>query len=67
MVVGSTNTNRFLDFYDRRILEILDANSRTPFSQVARELNASEGMIRARVRRLMEDGIIRRFTIETDS
>lgn len=55
-----------MDYYDRRILEILENNARTPFLQIARDLNISEGMVRHRVRRLQDSGRILRFTIETN-
>ncbi|MHB8585435.1 MAG: Lrp/AsnC family transcriptional regulator [Thermoplasmatota archaeon] len=54
-----------MDDVDRGILRILRANSREAFVDMARELGTSEGTIRARVRHLLDDGVIREFTIRT--
>lgn len=54
-----------LDEIDRRILEILRENSRVSFIAIASELNISEASVRRRVKTLIDNGIIRRFTIET--
>jgi DNA-binding Lrp family transcriptional regulator len=48
-----------LDALDRGILEHLQENARTSLREVGRRLKRAEGTIRARVRRLEEDGICR--------
>lgn len=53
-----------IDSKDRRIIEILKRDSRTSFVEIAKQLNLSEGAIRKRVRKLVELGIIKRFTVE---
>ena len=56
-----------IDNLDERIIEILKKDSRKPFVEIADELKVSEGTIRSRVRRLLEDGVIQSFTIKTSS
>ncbi len=48
-----------MDDIDRLILQTLQADGRTPFTQVARQANVSETTIRARYQGLVERGIIR--------
>ena len=50
---------------DNLIIEKLRKDARTPFLQIAKQLKISEGTIRKRVKDLIEDGKIKRFTIET--
>jgi len=47
-----------LDRIDRKIIESLQADGRTPFTALARETGVSEAAVRARVRRLKEQGVI---------
>ena len=54
-----------LDQIDRRILQILTRDSRTPFTRISKELSVSEGTVRQRVNRLIVQGVIKRFTVET--
>jgi len=56
-----------MDDLDERIIEILKKDSRRPFVEIAEQLQVSEGTIRSRVRRMMDDGIIKGFTIRTSS
>ena len=54
-----------MDDLDRRILSILRRDARTPYTEIAERVGTSEGMVRNRVDRLTEDGIIERFTVTT--
>jgi DNA-binding Lrp family transcriptional regulator len=54
-----------MDDIDRGILRILRTNGRAPFVDIAKDLGTSEGTIRARVKRLVDEGVIREFTIRT--
>ncbi|MEM2943508.1 MAG: Lrp/AsnC family transcriptional regulator [Methanomassiliicoccales archaeon] len=56
-----------LDHLDEKIIEILKKDSRRPFVDIANQLKVSEGTVRSRVRRLVDDGIIRSFTIKTSN
>lgn len=53
-----------LDQIDTRILAELEKDSRTPFLQIAKQLNVSEGTIRKRVSKLVQNRIIKKFTVE---
>jgi DNA-binding Lrp family transcriptional regulator len=52
-----------VDKKDMKILQILRADARTPFVDVARRVGMTEGAIRARVKRLVREGTIERFTV----
>ena len=54
-----------MDNLDREILAILRQDSRTPYTEIAEQVGTSEGTVRNRVERLIEDDIIERFTIAT--
>ncbi|KAB1187857.1 MULTISPECIES: Lrp/AsnC family transcriptional regulator [Haloferax] len=54
-----------MDELDRRILDILRRDARTPNTEIAAEVGTSEGTVRNRVERLVEEGVIERFTIAT--
>ncbi|MFT4885666.1 MAG: DNA-binding Lrp family transcriptional regulator [Natronomonas sp.] len=54
-----------MDDLDRQILAILRRDSRTPYTEIAEEIGTSEGTVRNRVERLIDEGIIERFTIST--
>ncbi|HEX69183.1 transcriptional regulator [Candidatus Bathyarchaeota archaeon ex4484_231] len=48
------------------IIRILQENSRIPYLEIAKTLGVSETAIRKRIRKLEEEGIIRKYTIEVD-
>jgi DNA-binding Lrp family transcriptional regulator len=54
-----------MDELDRQILTMLRRDSRTPYTEIADSVGTSEGTVRNRVERLIEDGIIERFTVAT--
>ncbi|MCD6563205.1 MAG: Lrp/AsnC family transcriptional regulator [Thermoproteales archaeon] len=56
-----------MDEVDRKIIRILRENSRTPFKEIAKRLNMTEGAVRYRVKSLINKGVIKRFTIELGS
>ncbi len=56
-----------MDHLDWKIIKILRKDSRTSNVAIARELGVSEGMIRQRISRLRNEGIITSFTITTSS
>ena len=47
-----------IDKVDLQIIKILNADGRTPFSQIAQKLGVSTGMIRQRYLRLVQDGVL---------
>ncbi|MFA9415734.1 Lrp/AsnC family transcriptional regulator [Natrinema sp. HArc-T2] len=54
-----------MDELDRQILDILRRDARTPYTEIADEVETSEGTVRNRVERMMDDDVIERFTIST--
>jgi DNA-binding Lrp family transcriptional regulator len=54
-----------VDDLDRRILNVLRRDSRTPYTEIAERVGTSEGTVRNRVEQLIEDGTIERFTVTT--
>lgn len=54
-----------MDRLDLQLLYLLKGNSRLPFTELAARLKVSEGTVRGRLRRLLEGGVIQRFTIKT--
>ncbi|SEO65746.1 DNA-binding transcriptional regulator, Lrp family [Halogranum amylolyticum] len=54
-----------MDDLDRRILNILRRDARTPYTEIAERVGTSEGTVRNRVERLTNDGVIERFTVST--
>jgi len=55
-----------LDEKDRVIIETLEKNARTPFTELARILGISEAAVRKRVENLQKRGIIEKYTIKVD-
>jgi DNA-binding Lrp family transcriptional regulator len=54
-----------MDDLDRRILDVLRRDSRTPYTEIAAQVGTSEGTVRNRVESLAEEGTIERFTVTT--
>jgi Lrp/AsnC family transcriptional regulator of lysine biosynthesis len=53
-----------MDEIDNKILEILKQNPREKYVRIAKKIGLSEGTVRRRIKKMLEDGIIKRFTIE---
>ncbi|MFB6122892.1 MAG: Lrp/AsnC family transcriptional regulator [Haloferacaceae archaeon] len=54
-----------MDDLDRRILNILRRDARTPYTEIADRVGTSEGTVRNRVERMIDEGVIERFTLAT--
>ncbi|ESP87400.1 Lrp/AsnC family transcriptional regulator [Candidatus Halobonum tyrrellensis] len=54
-----------MDDLDRRILNLLRRDARTPYTEIAERVGTSEGTVRNRVDRMTDEGVIERFTINT--
>ncbi len=52
-----------LDSIDQKIIQILQKNAREKNTEIARQLNITEGAVRKRIKKLLERGIIEGFTI----
>jgi len=48
-----------MDELDRTILQFLQQDGRTPYTEIAQNLNISEGTVRNRVARLIDDNVLR--------
>ncbi len=55
-----------LDDLDKQILNLLQYDARIPFAELSRRLDVAEATVRFRVNRLVENGIITRFTALLD-
>ncbi len=55
-----------MDDRDREIIRILQENSRTPYTEIAKKLGLTEATIRKRINELEKRGVIKKYTIEVD-
>ncbi len=55
-----------MDNKDRKILELLEENSRRPFTEIAKVLDMSETAVRKRISKLEDKGAIKKYTIDID-
>ena len=55
-----------LDNIDHKILEILRRDARTPFTEVGRDLEISDATVHVRVNKMIDGGIIKKYTIVVD-
>ena len=60
-------TNSVLDDVNLKIIDILGKDSSTPFVEIAKQLGVSDATIHIRVRRLISEGIISKFTVIIDN
>lgn len=54
-----------MDELDEKLLNLLRENARDSFVNLAKALGTSEGTVRARIKKLTDDGVIRKFTLRT--
>ncbi len=55
-----------MDRRDLEILRILEENSRVTIAEIAKKLGISESNVRKRIRRMEENGVIRKYTVIED-
>jgi len=55
-----------LDDTDREILEILQEDARTPFSEIARRIDMSSATVHDRVNRMKDEGVITGYHASVD-
>jgi len=53
-----------MDEIDLKLLELLKEDGRASYIDLGKQLNLSEAAVRRRVKKLVDDGIIKKFTIE---
>jgi Lrp/AsnC family transcriptional regulator for asnA, asnC and gidA len=56
-----------MDETDDKIIELLKKNSRASFVDIGKKMGVTEGAIRSRVNKLVDNGVIRQFTLRTAS
>lgn len=56
-----------IDSVDEKIIEMLRKNSRTAVTDIADALKLTEGAVRYRIKRLVNEKIIKKFTIVSES
>jgi DNA-binding Lrp family transcriptional regulator len=54
-----------MDEIDKKIIQILKQDGRASYSEIGKKVGLSEGAVRIRIKKLMESGVIKKFTIET--
>lgn len=55
-----------LDEIDKGLLKILQDNAKTPYSKISRQLGISEATVHLRIRKLLKQGVIKRFQAIVD-
>lgn len=55
-----------IDLLDLKIIEELKNNSRISFSDISQKIDKTEATVRRRVKKLLEEEVITRFTIDYD-
>ncbi|MFX1346721.1 MAG: Lrp/AsnC family transcriptional regulator [Promethearchaeota archaeon] len=53
-----------MDIVDLKILELLKDDSRMSFNEISQSVGKTEATVRRRVKKLTDDGVIRKFTID---
>ena len=53
-----------LDETDQKILEILQRDARTPYTEIASTIGVSDSTIHVRLKKLKEEGVIKAYTID---
>lgn len=54
-----------MDETDAKILNLLRDNARMKNTEIARQVNLTERAVRARIEKLVREGVIKKFTVET--
>ncbi|TFG97351.1 winged helix-turn-helix transcriptional regulator, partial [Candidatus Thorarchaeota archaeon] len=55
-----------IDENDRKIIEILSSNARTSLRDIKKKVDLSPSSIRNRMERLVNIGVIKRYTVDVD-
>ncbi|MGQ9460993.1 MAG: Lrp/AsnC family transcriptional regulator [Candidatus Bathyarchaeaceae archaeon] len=55
-----------LDEVDRKIIEALRKDARTPFTEISKNLGISDATVHFRVKKMLKTGIIKKYTIVAD-
>ncbi len=55
-----------IDRLDLRIIRSLSGNARKPYKTIAQELDVSDATVRKRIKKMLEEGIIKQFNLLLD-
>lgn len=61
------DTDVLLDDVNLKIIDILGRDSSTPFVEIAKQIGISDATVHIRVRRLISERVINKFTISVDN
>src|SRR3989344_1444964 len=67
VIVPEKQEERTLDIKDRKIIEILSRNSRTPITRIAKILGYSKEVVKYRIDKLVKDNVVTDFYAVIDS
>ncbi len=67
VIVPEIREERKLDIKDRKIIEVLSRNSRTPITRIAKILSYSKEVVKYRIDKLVKDNVITDFFAVIDS
>ncbi len=56
-----------IDSFDEKIIKILQNDARKPFVEIANNIGLSESAVRRRIKNLIDNNIIKKFTIEINN
>jgi DNA-binding Lrp family transcriptional regulator len=56
-----------IDSFDEKIINILQNDARKPFVEIANTIGLSESAVRRRIKNLIDNNIIKKFTIEINN
>lgn len=56
-----------IDSFDEKIIKILQHDARKPFVEIANTIGLSESAVRRRIKNLIDNNIIKKFTIEINN
>ncbi|HET8856064.1 MAG TPA: HTH-type transcriptional regulator LysM [Nitrososphaeraceae archaeon] len=56
-----------IDSFDEKIIKILQNDARKPFVEIANTIGLSESAVRRRIKNLIDNNIIKKFTIEINN
>jgi Lrp/AsnC family transcriptional regulator, regulator for asnA, asnC and gidA len=56
-----------IDPFDEKIIKILQNDARKPFVEIANTIGLSESAVRRRIKNLIDNNIIKKFTIEINN
>jgi DNA-binding Lrp family transcriptional regulator len=61
------DNDRLLDDINLRIIDVLSKDSSMPFVEIAKRIGISDATVHLRVRRLISEGVINKFTLSVDN